>query len=182
METWETVPVPSSLESLVPLRVLALLNLLLFVVLAAGIGWFFLKKKKSMREQPIGLVQPTGQEQPGRLEMGLETWSCGYIDPTSPRLQYTASSFGEILTKTYHWFIPSRSHEPSPVGAFAGKSWFATLPYDRILGGFLIPTIRHWGDRISVLLKLQQGRTSIYLLYIVVIFLVALCWGSWTLP
>ncbi len=166
METWETGTVPSSLETLVPLGILAQVNLSLFVVLGAGIGWLALKKKKTLNEQP----------------QVLETWSCGYIDPTSPRLQYTASSFGEILSGVYRWAIPFRIHLPNVKGPLPGKSWFATLPFDRILGGILIPSIRTWGDRISVLLKLQQGRTSIYLLYIVVIFLVALCWGSWSLP
>ncbi len=166
METWESGSVPSSLESLVPLGVLALLNLSLLIVFGAGVGWFALRKKKFLFQQP----------------QALETWSCGYNGPTSPRVQYTASSFGEILSGVYQWAIPSRLHQPNVKGPLPPPSWFATLPFDRILGGILIPSIRSWGDRVSVLLKLQQGRTSIYLLYIVVVFIAALCWGSWSLP
>lgn len=158
--------IPSApLDGLVPFGLIAALNLALFLVLGLGIGWILLRKKN-----------PAGE--PARPE----TWSCGYADPTSPRLQYTASSFGEILSKTYHWVLPFRFHRPVLGGPFPRKSGFATITYDRILGGILIPSFRSFGDKASVLLKIQQGRTSIYLLYIVIAFLAALCWGSWSLP
>jgi hydrogenase-4 component B len=167
MESWET-ELPAlhpPLNSLVPLDLIAALNLSLFILLGLGVGWILWREKTSKAQQPES----------------LETWSCGYIDPTSPRLQYTASSFGEILTKNYHWVVPFKLRWPSLRGFFPRKSGFAVISYDRILGGILLPSIRSWINRISVLLKIQDGRTSIYLLYIVVAFIAVLCWGSWSL-
>jgi hydrogenase-4 component B len=167
MESWETElsPVHTPLDNLVSLKTIAALNISLFIVLGAGMGWLLLRKKTS------------GLEQPDQLE----TWSCGYLNPVSPRFQYTASSFGEILSKTYHWVVPFKFHGPSLGGFFPRKSGFSTITYDRILGGILIPAIRLWVDKVSVLLKIQQGRTSIYILYILIAFVIALCWGSWSL-
>jgi hypothetical protein len=167
MESWETElpPFHAPLNGLVPLDTVAALNLSLFIILAVGVGWILFRKKTSESAQPVP----------------LETWSCGYINPLSPRFQYTASSFGEILSKTYHWIIPSRFHWPGLSGVFPRKSGFSTITYDRILGGLLVPSIRAWGDKVSVLLKLQQGRTSLYLLYILAAFIAVLCWGSWSL-
>src|SRR5262249_6624660 len=47
----------------------------------------------------------------GRVAEPTGTWDCGYAAP-SPRMQYTASSFAQMLVGLFSWALWPRTHEP----------------------------------------------------------------------
>ena len=120
----------------VPLTVLALSLALVSVALFAG-------SSRVLRRRP-------------RASSG--TWGCGYDAPT-PRMQYTASSFGAPILLAF--------------GPVAGVTItrtadaFATHPADPVLDGMVFRSwrgVRVLADRLR---PIQRGRLSLYLLYIV---------------
>ena len=154
------------LESLLPLGTIGQFNLLLAVSLFLILGWLAWVKKEIWFPQ----------------EKNVGTWDCGYQDASSPRLQYTASSFGEGASHLFRWATALRLYRPVIRGPFPQRSKFESVVPERLLGGFLVPLLNHWGDNFMRLRQLQQGQTSIYLFYIFIALLLALAWGSWSVP
>jgi hypothetical protein len=97
-------------------------------------------------------------------------------------VQYTASSFGEPVVRTYKSVFPLRFRRMSLRGLFPPKTRFGIIETDWILGGFLLPVIRRFEAWFARFRGMQQGKTSIYLLYILVVFVLALAWGIGSLP
>lgn len=87
-----------------------------------------------------------------------ETWSCGY-PLTTPRMQYTASSFAAPLLEIFGRLSGVRTHR--------GASVFHSEPVDLVLDGAVIPW---WAviERAALRIRpLQQGRLSRYLMYVI---------------
>lgn len=95
------------------------------------------------------------------------TWSCGYARP-APRMQYTASSFAEPVTRIFQPLLRSRVEggaaikDPWPDSA----AWGSVTP-DRVLAGFWDPMFKSVERALLRLRGLQRGLLSTYLLYIV---------------
>src|SRR5262249_19211299 len=51
------------------------------------------------------------------------TWGCGYVAPT-PRIQYTSSSFAQMLVALFAWALWPRTRRPRPLPLFPGKELF----------------------------------------------------------
>ena len=51
------------------------------------------------------------------------TWGCGYVKPTA-RMQYTSSSFAQMLVGLFAWALRPRTHEPRVVSAFPTSTRF----------------------------------------------------------
>lgn len=105
------------------------------------------------------------------------TWGCGYARPT-PRMQYTATSFAEMLVNRFSWVLRPRIQPPAIKTPFPGKTEFSTEVADTILDRIVLPVFQYAGRQMMKLRLLQQGRTDIYLLYILVILLFLLCWEN----
>lgn len=108
------------------------------------------------------------------------TWGCGYSRPAA-RIQYTASSFAEPITRVFQPLLRSRVESNLPPGILwpHGSGWRSATS-DRALAGFYEPVFR-WVERAVLRLRgLQQGRVSTYVLYIVLTVLALL--GSMILP
>ena len=45
------------------------------------------------------------------------TWGCGYLAPT-PRMQYTSSSFAQMLVGLFGWVLRPRTHRPRDLPLF----------------------------------------------------------------
>jgi hydrogenase-4 component B len=93
------------------------------------------------------------------------TWGCAYVDVT-PRMQYTASSFGAALLKAF-----------APVAGPTeerGSDAFVTRPTDRVLSGVVSPLWSRIQSAAERLRPLQEGRITRYLQYIVLTVLVLL--------
>lgn len=113
----------------------------------------------------------------GRVVARAGTWDCGFSLPT-PRMQYTHSSFGEMLVDLFGWALLPKKSRTRVKGLFAGSEFFERQTPDTVLDHLVLPTFRfaeHW---LTWLRRLQQGRTEVYLSYILFIVLVLLFWGA----
>jgi formate hydrogenlyase subunit 3/multisubunit Na+/H+ antiporter MnhD subunit len=87
-----------------------------------------------------------------------DTWGCGYA-LTTPRMQYTASSFAAPLLDVFGNASGIRSHR--------GATMFHSEPFDLVLDRAVGPAWA-WVRRGAVRLRgLQQGRLRTYLVYAV---------------
>ncbi len=106
------------------------------------------------------------------------TWGCGYLAP-GPRIQYTASSFVQMLVGLFRGVLRPHTHAPVLQAAFPGPSAFATHVADPVLDGQILPWSR-WLERGCIRLRrIQGGVTQHYLLYI---FLTVIALLAWTMP
>ena len=100
-----------------------------------------------------------------------ETWSCGFA-ATTPRMQYTASSFAAPLLETYAPLSGVRTH--------AEGSHFETHPVDLVLDGLVRPTWTWVRTTASGVRMIQLGRLHVYVLYIIVTLVVVLTYLGMT--
>jgi NADH:ubiquinone oxidoreductase subunit 5 (subunit L)/multisubunit Na+/H+ antiporter MnhA subunit len=111
------------------------------------------------------------------------TWDCGYAEPTA-RMQYTASSTGE-------WFwrrLPMDRRHPGgmavspassrPAGLFPDTAAFSTETADPFSSRWYEPFAATWTARFERLRWLQQGRLTIYLVYILVTTIIGVAWAA----
>lgn len=103
------------------------------------------------------------------------TWGCGYAAPT-PRIQYTASSFAQILVGLFAWALRPRSRLPGPLPLFPQRAAFHSEVPDAVLDEAVLPTFRFVAWLFSWLRILQQGNVQIYLLYIFLALVALLLW------
>ncbi|MFZ1614793.1 MAG: proton-conducting transporter membrane subunit [Holophaga sp.] len=132
---------------------------LLSLVNALGLGfaWIAWLSLRNMASRPSG------------------TWDCGYAAPTS-RIQYTASSFAQLLEEPFRWALWPVRHLPRIRGLFPGPSHFRTEVPDPVLDRGLKPlfTVSSWV--LGWMRVLQAGHLPIYLLYVVLTLVALLAW------
>ena len=108
------------------------------------------------------------------------TWDCGYA-AGSPRIQYSASSFAQMLVGLFRWAVLPDEHRPRLNGPFpaAGQRFESHAP-DPVLDRFLLPLFSRGRALLGLAHVIQAGRLQVYLLYIVVTLVVLLAWSaSW---
>lgn len=103
------------------------------------------------------------------------TWGCGYLAPTA-RMQYTGSSFGEMLVKLFGWVLLPRISLNRPRGYFAPSASFESEIPDTLLMRAVLPVFRSMARLFSWFRLIQQGSIHAYLMYILVILVVLLLW------
>ncbi|MFA6172053.1 MAG: proton-conducting transporter membrane subunit [Kiritimatiellales bacterium] len=106
------------------------------------------------------------------------TWSCGYARPTV-RMQYTASSFAQMLTTLFRSVLSPRIHEPEIRSVFAEPSRYETHQDEPVLDRKLIPAAHFMKQLFSRARPLQRGLTHQYLIYVALTVIILLIW---TLP
>ncbi len=107
-----------------------------------------------------------------------ETWGCGYNAPNA-RMQYTASSFGELLVdRLLPAWLRARTVREPPRGLFPGAVSWSARHEDPLTRGVYEPFLTRWGDRFSRLRWLQQGRLHFYLVYIAGVAVLGLLWSA----
>jgi hydrogenase-4 component B len=106
----------------------------------------------------------------------ISTWGCGYAHPT-PRIQYTATSFGENLVGLFGWVLRPRLRKPEISTLFPARTAFECEVPDTVLDRFVLPVFRRAARGMMKLRLLQQGRLEIYLLYMGAILMFLLVWG-----
>ena len=158
---WTGTPLaaPFRLATLAPLTTIALLGGALAA--AAGVAAVFLVRQAAAPATPRAL-----------------TWDCGYARP-APRMQYTASSFAQMLVGFLRRFLRPRVHLPEIQGLFAASSRFESHVDDVVLDGQLVPFGRAATRWLGGVRRLQQGLIQHYVLYILVTVVVLL---AWTVP
>ncbi len=130
------------------------LALVAALVLTSGLLWLRLR----------GTVVETGP-----------TWGCGYRAPT-PRMQYTGSSFAQMLVAQFAWALRPRTHKPKELPLFPQKTDFHSEVPDSVLDNAVLPTFRFGNWLFSCLRVFQQGSIQTYLLYIFLALIALLLW------
>jgi hydrogenase-4 component B len=103
------------------------------------------------------------------------TWDCGYAAP-SARMQYTASSFAQILGTLFGWIQHPRVRAPRVEAVFPGRTTFKSHVPDILLDVVLKPVFRFGAKLLSSFRFLQAGNIHAYLLYIVLFLMALLLW------
>jgi hydrogenase-4 component B len=138
-----------------PIHVLSVIAVIIAVLLLAGTGFLLMR---GIRHAPTGL-----------------TWDCGYAAP-STRMQYTSSSFAEMLVKLFGWALQPKVERPKIDELFPQNVDFDSRIDDTVLHKVVLPTTRavtwcfSWGR------YLQSGSLQAYLMYILVVVVFLLLW------
>ena len=104
-----------------------------------------------------------------------DTWGCGYAAPNT-RMQYTSSSFSEMLVKWFRWALFPRVHSPKIHALFPGRTDFQRVVLDTVLNGIVLPGVRGIAWIFSWSRLIQQGNLHAYLLYVFAIVIFLLLW------
>jgi hydrogenase-4 component B len=103
------------------------------------------------------------------------TWGCGYAAPT-PRMQYTASSFAQMVVGLFAWALRPRTRQPGDLPLFPGKADFHSETPDAVLDGAVLLAFRFAAGLFSRLRVFQKGSIQTYLLYIFIALIALLLW------
>ena len=103
------------------------------------------------------------------------TWGCGFLAPT-PRIQYTSSSFAQMLADLFGWALRPRVQWPGKLALFPGPENFRSESTDPILERGVIPGLQAGARLIARFRIFQQGSVQLYLLYIFVALIALLVW------
>ena len=155
---------PVSISKAAPLQEAGLL--VLGLALLIGLGACILRLRSGPR--PSGAVS-------------LGTWDCGYAGAPSPRLQYTASSVGEMLVGMFGWAVRLKEKRPRLKDPFPARLGYESEVTEPLLDGCLTPFFHRWADRFSRLRILQRGNIQVYLIYILVTLVVVIAWAMLSL-
>ena len=111
-----------------------------------------------------------------RRQPALPTWGCGYA-ASSPRLQYTASSFAELVTSRFGWVLWPREHRPRIEGPFPAPAGFHSQVADSVLDRLLLPAARGALRFTASFRALPQGQLQRYVLYVLAVLVPLLVWA-----
>jgi hydrogenase-4 component B len=106
-----------------------------------------------------------------------DTWGCGYARPTT-RMQYSGSSFGQMIVSLFTFILWPRIHRPDIRGLFGKTAHFKSIVPDTVLDRVVQPLFSAAGRHLPGLRVLQQGQTQLYVLYVLVIMIVLLIWSA----
>jgi hydrogenase-4 component B len=113
----------------------------------------------------------------GRLRQpSLPTWDCGYA-ASSPRLQYTGSSFAEIVTSRFAWVLRPREQRPVIDRLFPASASFHSQVDDTVLEHVLRPAGRVSYRVTAWFRSLPQGQLQRYILYMLAVLVPLLAWA-----
>ena len=110
----------------------------------------------------------------GALATG-PTWGCGYAAPTA-RIQYTSSSFAEMLVGMFGWVLRPRTQAPAGLPLFPRAAVFSSEVPDVVLDEVVAPAFRTGAWLFSRFRVFQQGNIRTYVLYIFLALIVLLLW------
>jgi len=155
------VPTSSSLQALAPFSYLSLASAIL---LACALGSGALLARRLQSGTSAGL-----------------TWDCGYVAP-GKRMQYSSSSFAEMLVGLFQWALRPKVHRERVPGFFPRPTRFASQVDDAVLDQLLRPAIASVGGWLNRLRWLQPGSLNLYLLYVVFALVLGLVWARGVHP
>jgi hydrogenase-4 component B len=103
------------------------------------------------------------------------TWGCGYSAPT-PRMQYTVTSFSELLVALFRWVVRPKVNAPTIRELFPQSAAYHRETPDSVLNGIVLPATRWIGGKALFFRVFQQGSLQAYLFYILSILVLLLVW------
>jgi hydrogenase-4 component B len=104
-----------------------------------------------------------------------DTWGCAYAYPTS-RMEYTGSSFAQILNQAFRWVLFPRVRFQPPRGPFPASARFSTEPREAVLDLTILPGIRGYGWGAARVRGLLAGRIHFYALLVLATLVFLLAW------
>jgi NADH:ubiquinone oxidoreductase subunit 5 (subunit L)/multisubunit Na+/H+ antiporter MnhA subunit len=144
-----------SLSVLVPTTMITVLGIAVLLLIAAGAVWY----RKRLARAPCSEAA---------------TWGCGYQRPV-PRMQYSASSFAELLTSLFAFVLKPQSHCPESIrGLFPSRSRFSSHVPEAVLELLYIPGLQRLYQRFAAVRRLQSGILQQYVLYSLITLIVLL--------
>jgi hydrogenase-4 component B len=103
------------------------------------------------------------------------TWGCGYLAGT-PKVQYTSSSFAQILVGLFSWALRPQIHKPTDLALFPQGADFHSEVGDPVLDEAVLPAFGVTARLFSLFKVFQQGNIQTYLLYIFIALIALLVW------
>jgi hydrogenase-4 component B len=94
------------------------------------------------------------------------TWDCGYAGPTA-RMQYTSGSFAGLASGWFTWLLQPERVWRRPRGVFPASATRMERVPETVLERVLIPSAGLILRVSSATRRLQHGRLSAYILYVV---------------
>ncbi|MFA7174308.1 MAG: proton-conducting transporter membrane subunit [Kiritimatiellia bacterium] len=104
----------------------------------------------------------------------VNTWGCGFTAPTA-RIQYTASSFAQMIVNLFGWVLHPQMHPPRIGGLFPKSAKMHTYVNDIILDRVLMPVSWNLVRWFGWFRRFQHGVTQQYLLYILIAAILMMC-------
>jgi len=149
-----TSPGSEMLPALVPFPMVTLLGVALLALLALLTLWY----RRRLATAPLGETV---------------TWGCGYQRPAA-RMQYSASSFAQMLTGLFAFVLKLKVHKPGIAGIFPGRASFHSHVPEAVLELVYIPALQRLSERFAGVRKLQNGILQQYVLYTLITLIVLL--------
>jgi len=135
----------------------------LCLLLALGLAWLLLQGLQ--RRRP-------------RAEAA--TWGCGFGFP-SARMSYTGGAYSELMFRhVLPKFVRPTINREGGGGDFPAGALLQQTSCDPLLTRYWRPLFVRIADACQRLRWLQQGRMSIYLLYMFLLSTLLLAWSTWT--
>ncbi len=143
------------LQELVPLTMITVSGVVLLVLIAALAVWY--------RRRLAGM--PCSE---------TVTWGCAYQRP-APRMQYSASSFADMLVSMFAFVLKPQSHRKGVISDLSPDcARFSRHVPEVVLEMLYIPALMHLYRRLSGIRRLQSGVLQQYVLYSLVTLIVLL--------
>ncbi|MBF0441665.1 MAG: hydrogenase, partial [Oligoflexales bacterium] len=101
------------------------------------------------------------------------TWGCGYSQPTA-RMQYTSSSFAQVLVESFSWALRPKVKRTSSDSILPGHSAFEIHVADVVLDKVMVPLYRNFINKTQWFHWIQNGYLHLYLVYIFLILAIFL--------
>ena len=145
---WTVQPLAASsaLAELAPLAKLSLASIMLWVMLIVGAALL----ARFLRTLPLARA---------------ETWGCGYSAPTA-RMQYTASSFAQMLVSLFSWALRPTVHRPHVDSLFPTTATYESHVPEVVLEQAVSPLFDFLARIFQWCRLVQQGNVQMYLLYV----------------
>jgi len=153
--TWSGTSTPCNLAALAPAGLIGAAAFVLLLLCAAFFSRRFADRARHSRNVP--------------------TWGCGYALGIT-RVQYTTSSFAQLIVDFFGWFLHTATHRKKVAGILPReKAWLESHSPDLFLDLLLLPLAACFGG-FAVRLRrfVQHGILGIYLLYSALVLLLLL--------
>lgn len=105
----------------------------------------------------------------------VPTWDCGYARPTA-RMQYTSSSFAQMLVGTFAWALRPNVKRPRLEGPFPAPGAFHSDVPDTVLDRLLVPATTRVERQRRWVMWMQRGHVHAYLFFILATLVLLLLW------
>ncbi len=96
-----------------------------------------------------------------------DTWGCGYQRPI-PRMQYSASSFAQMLTGLFSFVLKPRTSRPVISEVHPPATAFHSHVPEAVLELVYVPVLERLYSRFIPIRKMQSGILQQYVLYILI--------------